>query len=70
MGTVIQRGTVMATYELVYSGSENHSSELTKEIPYTGGVQKRTVLSGMCAGLVRSVLECPFEYIKVRQQTG
>lgn len=67
VGTVVQRGSVMATYELVYSGSENHFPGLASEIPHTGGVQKKTVLSGMCAGVVRSILECPFEYIKVRQ---
>ena len=64
-GTMLQRGMVVSSYELVYS-----ASELKDEIPHTGGLQQRTVLSGMCAGMVRSILECPFEYIKVRQMTG
>lgn len=38
VGTMVQRGSVMATYELVYSGSENHFPGLASEIPHTGGV--------------------------------
>jgi len=67
IGTIVQRGLVISTYELVYSSS---AGNLTAIIPHTGGVQKRTVLSGLCAGMVRSILECPFEYIKVRKMTG
>ena len=54
----------MSTYELVYSQAD------ATEIPYTCGLQQRTLLSGMSAGLVRAVIECPFEYVKVRQMTG
>ena len=66
---MIQKGMVMTTYELIYTGAAENES-LTKEIEFTGGLQRRTVLGGMCAGLVRSILECPFEYVKVRQMTG
>ena len=54
----------MSTYELAYNQLD------AKEIPYTGGLEQRTLLSGMCAGLIRSIIECPFEYVKVRKQTG
>ena len=69
VGTMIQRGMVMSTFELIYTGAADDES-LTKEIEYTGGLQRRTILGGMCAGLVRSIIECPFEYVKVRQMTG
>ena len=69
VGTMVQRGSVMSTYELVYTGSE-HNSKMRQEIPNSGGLELRTVLSGAAAGLVRSILECPFEYVKVRRMTG
>lgn len=69
IGTMVQRGVVMSTYELVYALGENNR-KMREEIPHMGGLQKRTVVGGFCAGFVRSILECPFEYVKVRQMTG
>ncbi len=40
--------------------------KMTKEIPHTGGIQPRVLLGGFVAGMARSVMECPFEYAKVR----
>ena len=40
---------------------------MTMKIPYTGGLEPRTILGGFNAGLVRSVLECPFEYAKIKR---
>ena len=69
VGTMLQRGSVMATYEYVYNQSSEYK-KLQEIVPYSAGVEKRTVLSGFCAGALRSVIECPFEYVKVRRMTG
>jgi hypothetical protein len=42
---------------------------MTYEIPYTMGLQPRVILGGFCSGFVRTFIECPFEYIKVKRQT-
>ena len=34
------------------------------------GLDYRTVLAGICGGSARSFIECPFEYAKVKRQTG
>ena len=39
---------------------------MSKEIPLTNGLQFRTLVAALIAGTVRSILECPFEYTKVR----
>lgn len=38
--------------------------------PIALGVQRWVVLAGLIGGVGRAVLECPFEYTKVRRQTG
>jgi hypothetical protein len=43
---------------------------MTKKIPATGGMEMRTFVSGIIAGIFRAVLECPFEYVKTKRQTG
>mmetsp|Transcript_27222 Transcript_27222/g.36376 ORF Transcript_27222/g.36376 Transcript_27222/m.36376 type:complete len:240 (+) Transcript_27222:205-924(+) len=67
-GTMAQRGLVMSSYELVYAAGESRPF-LKETLPFCGGLEKRTVLGGMTAGFIRSVLECPFEYVKVRRMT-
>lgn len=64
VGTMLQRGFVMSSYELVYSRADQRLDGTVL------GVQKRALIGGMFAGIVRSVLECPFEYVKVRRMTG
>ena len=63
-GTMLQRGCVMSTYELVQASQDERLDGTCL------GVDKRAILGGLSAGLVRSVLECPFEYVKVRRMTG
>ena len=41
-----------------------------KEIPGTFGLQYRVVTAGLIASSVRAVIESPFEYAKVKRQTG
>jgi hypothetical protein len=40
-----------------------------QEIPGLG-TQYRIIFGGVCSGITRAVLECPFEYVKVKRQTG
>ena len=39
-------------------------------IPHTAGLELRILTAGVFAGTVRSLIECPFEYIKVKRQTA
>lgn len=43
---------------------------MTRQIPYSGEIELRTVAGGVCAGIFRAIVECPFEYSKVRGQTN
>ena len=36
----------------------------------TGGLQLRVVASGLMSAAARAIVECPFEYAKVKRQTG
>ena len=39
---------------------------MMSQIPLTGGIQLRTLAGGLSAGVFRAIVECPFEYSKVR----
>ena len=39
---------------------------MTTLVPYCGGLEYRVIASGIIAGTARAVVECPFEYAKVR----
>ena len=43
---------------------------MMSQIPLTGGIQLRTLAGGLSAGVFRAIVECPFEYSKVRGQTN
>ena len=47
-----------------------HDPYLITKIPLSGGLEKRTVLAGLIAGIARAIVENPFEYAKVKRQTG
>lgn len=38
-------------------------------IPYTSGLEIRTIAAGLASGICRTLAECPFEFVKVRKQT-
>jgi hypothetical protein len=40
------------------------------KIPFTGGLESRVVISGVASATVRTLIETPLEFIKVRQQTN
>eukprot|EP00355_Strombidium_rassoulzadegani_P009325 CAMPEP_0168623656 /NCGR_PEP_ID=MMETSP0449_2-20121227/8947_1 /TAXON_ID=1082188 /ORGANISM="Strombidium rassoulzadegani, Strain ras09" /LENGTH=54 /DNA_ID=CAMNT_0008665063 /DNA_START=237 /DNA_END=401 /DNA_ORIENTATION=- len=54
---------------MAFTKGEDYESA-KEAIPYTGGIQLRVLIAGLMAGTMRSVLECPFEYAKVKGQTG
>ena len=69
MGSIVVRATALSVFDLFYTKWASNEN-LMKKIPLTGGIEYRTFFAGFLAGNVRAILECPFEYAKVRRQTG
>jgi solute carrier family 25 carnitine/acylcarnitine transporter 20/29 len=69
MGSSIFRALQFAVFEALFTRWE-HSRFMKSEIPFTSGLQLRVLCGGICAGTVRSIIECPFEYTKVQGQIG
>ena len=69
IGSIIFRATGFSTFELFYTRWE-HNDFMRKHVPLTGGVELRTFAAGILSGSGRALLECPFEYAKVKRQTG
>lgn len=63
-GSVIFRSLQFTAYEVSYANMDNDT--LKKKIPLSGGIEWRVLLGGIAAGSTRAVLECPFEYAKVK----
>ena len=68
-GSVIFRSAQFAAFESAFTKWETNSF-MRREIPGTMGLELRVVGAGIFAGTVRSLIECPFEYAKVKGQTG
>lgn len=68
-GSVLYRSMQFAAFEAAFTKWE-HTPSMRKEIPYTAGCEVRVVAAGVFGGTCRSLIECPFEYAKVKQQTG
>ena len=64
-GTISQRSCVVSSYEACFTALAKHES-YCRTLPFSGGLEYRTILAGFVAGSIRSILECPFEYAKVR----
>ncbi len=43
---------------------------MREPVPFTHGIELRVFASGIVSGTIRSCIECPFEYAKVKLQTG
>ena len=69
IGSVVFRSTGFTVYELFYTRWENNDFMKSK-IPLTGGLELRCATAGWLSGSLRAILECPFEYAKVKRQTG
>jgi solute carrier family 25 carnitine/acylcarnitine transporter 20/29 len=65
----IYRGVQFATFEALYTKWE-HNDRMRKRIPMAFGLELRVVFAGVVAGFVRAIIECPFEYLKVKRQTN
>lgn len=66
VGSVVFRATGFSVFELFYTRWEKTDSMLYK-IPFTGGLEFRCVAAGILSGSFRAILECPFEYAKVKR---
>jgi hypothetical protein len=65
-GSIIYRSSQFAIVETIYTLFQNNEV-MTKKIPLTGGVEPRIICGGMVAAVARSIVECPFEYAKVKR---
>ena len=62
-GTITQRAFVTSTFELLYTKwSNNESSTTTNPL-----IKWQAIAAGFMAGSLRAIIECPFEYLKVRR---
>lgn len=66
VGSILYRSIQFSVYEMVFTAGEKNKS-LQQVIPYTGGLEYRVALGGFVSGSVRSLVENPFEYAKVKQ---
>ena len=65
-GSIVFRSTGFSTFELFYTKWATHD-HFTKKIPFSGGIEWRTFIAGWISGSFRAILECPFEYAKVKR---
>ena len=77
LGNSLFRGAQFFIFEGVHSRFEpinlknkHYEKIFTQVIPYCYGLEIRTVLAGILSGIGRSLVECPFEYVKVRRQVN
>ena len=69
VGSSIFRSVQLTTYAGAYAGTSDVPL-LTTPLPLLGDLQPRVLLAGVFAGTVRTLIETPLEYLKVRRQTG
>lgn len=68
MGSVIFRSLQFGAYSFAYKSLDG--TVATSEIPFSGGLQWRVILSGLVSSTARCTIETPLELIKVRRQVG
>jgi len=66
IGSVIFRSMQFTVYDIVHTRSGKIDG-MKEKIPFSGGIEWRILLAGFTAGSVRSLIECPFEYAKVKR---
>ena len=69
IGSILFRSLQFSIYQAHHRYCERYEV-MKKEIPGTFGLQYRVVTAGVIASSVRAVIESPFEYAKVKRQTG
>jgi len=65
LGSIIFRSVQFSVFEACYTKWENDST-MRQTIPFTPGTEWRVLAAGVISGSVRSAIECPFEYAKVK----
>jgi solute carrier family 25 (mitochondrial carnitine/acylcarnitine transporter), member 20/29 len=75
LGSSLFRSFQFSGFEAVHSRFEktnlkqkSYEKFFTYTIPYTKGLEVRTIAAGIVSGISRTLAECPFEYVKVRKQ--
>jgi solute carrier family 25 carnitine/acylcarnitine transporter 20/29 len=75
LGSSLFRSIQFSGFEAVHSRFEKNNLQqksyerfFTYSIPYTKGLEVRTIAAGLVSGICRSLAECPFEFVKVRMQ--
>lgn len=69
MGSSMFRSIQFASFEFFYTLVKDNEF-LTYKIPFTNGIEPRVIIGGIFSGTCRAIIECPFEYTKVRRQIG
>jgi solute carrier family 25 carnitine/acylcarnitine transporter 20/29 len=69
IGSTIYRSIQFSAFEAVFTKCESHPSTRHK-IPFSGGIELRILLGAFTSATCRAIIECPFEFVKVRRQTG
>ena len=68
IGSLCFRSAQFVGYHSTYNSRFMDNPIGRYQLPLTGGLQVRVVLSGVAAGLSRAVLETPLDYWKIRRQ--
>ena len=68
-GSIIFRAGQFSIFEGFYTYGEKVPT-LQYKIPFTMGVELRVLMGGFMAGSFRTLVETPFEYVKIKRQTG
>ena len=68
-GSMFYRSMQFTVFEACYTKWKD-SPILSKQIPYTLGLEPRVIVAGLIASTARATIETPFEYAKVKGQTG
>ncbi len=69
VGSIVFRSTGFSVFELFYTRWASNDF-MKQKIPFTAGLELRCAVAGWLSGSFRAILECPFEYAKVKRQTG
>jgi solute carrier family 25 (mitochondrial carnitine/acylcarnitine transporter), member 20/29 len=65
IGSGVYRSIQFAVFEALYTKWSKYDAE----IPYSGGLEYRVIAAGASASTVRSIIESPIEFVKVKRQT-
>lgn len=66
IGSIVYRSTQFTVYEMFWTKAEEIES-MKECIPGSSGMQWRVLFGGITAGTARALIECPFEYAKVKR---